>query len=240
LLARELERGQARITLRQRIHGLVFLAAIVAVLIPQRGLIVVAGAKLAPESVAALAAMAALLRVFDLIGDPAGRVFSTEMAQHSRRIGFGLFAAPWLLAALLSTTVLLAFPPLVHQFYSGRYDSVLPFLPWLVLAAGLRFVEIVPRGVIAYLAPGPLLNRFSATQCAVAVAGLALMIKWTVDYGVAGILYAYALIAITRAIVSYLFLPRVFRNPRASDASTGTSDRLFIEPLEAGGEESPV
>jgi hypothetical protein len=240
LLARKPERGRAQITLRQRFHGLVFLAANVAVLVPQRGLIVVAGAMLAPESVAALAAIAALLRIFDLIGDPAGRVFSTEMAQHSRRIGFGLFAAPWLLAALISTGVLLAFPPLVHQFYAGRYDSVLPFLPWLVLAAGLRFVEIVPRGVIGYLASASSLNRFSAVQCAVAVPGLVLMIKWTADYGIAGILYAYALIAAARAIVSYLFLVKVLRDWRASDTSTSTGDRLFIEPLEAGGEESPI
>ena len=240
LLARRLDRGRARITFRQRFHGLVFLATNVAVLIPQRGLIVVAGAMLAPETVAALAAIAALLRVFDLIGDPAGRVFSTEMAQHSRRIGFGLFAAPWLLAAIISIVVLLAFPPLTHRFYSGRYDSILPFLPWLVLAAGLRFVEIVPRGVIGYLAPAQLLNRFSAMQCVVAIAGLVLMIRWTTTQGVAGILYAYAVIAAARTIVSYLFLVRVWRSMPGPDSSTRTGNRLFVEPLEVGGEEAPV
>lgn len=240
LLTHNIERGRARITLRQRFHGLVFLATSVAVLIPQRGLIVVAGAMLTPESVAALAALAALLRVFDLIGDPAGRVFSTEMAQHSRRIGFGLFAAPWALAAIISATVLLAFPPLTHQFYSGRYDSMLPFLPWLVLAAGLRFVEIVPRGVIGYLASSSLLNRFTVVQCVVAIAGLVLMIKWGADHGIAGILYAYALIAAARAIVSYLFLLKILRTLRESAPSTAAGDRLFVEPLEIGGEESPV
>jgi hypothetical protein len=235
LLLQRLERGRAQITLRQRFHGLVFLASNIALLVPQRGLIVVAGAILAPESVAALAALMALLRVFDLVGDPAGRVFSTEMAQHPQRISFGLFAAPWLFAAIVSGGVLTLLPPLTHQFYSGRYDFVLPFLPWLVVAAALRFVEIVPRGVLGYLASGPLLRRFSAIQCTVAVAGLALMAKWTVDHGFWGIVYAYTLIAAARGIVSYLFLGRVLKSARNADASTETGERFVIEPLETGG-----
>lgn len=240
LLQRRLERGREQITPRQRFHGLVFLAATVALLVPQRGLIVVAGAMLAPESVAALAAFVVLLRVFELVGDPAGRVFSTEMAQHSQRISFGLFAAPWLFAAVISAGVLTVLPPLAHHFYLGRYDFALPFLPWLVVAAALRFVEIVPRGVLAYLAPPSLLNRFSAIQCAFAVVGLILMVKWTADYGLSGMLYAYALIAAARAVVSYLFLGRVLRTVRRADSSMETGERLIIEPLEAGGEKPPI
>src|SRR5205085_11573208 len=97
---RWLKRGEARITLRQRLSGLVFLAALLALVVPQRGMIVVAGAMLNPAAVAALAALVSILRVFDLVGESAGRVFATEMARHSRRIGAGLFAAPWLFAGL--------------------------------------------------------------------------------------------------------------------------------------------
>ena len=240
LLLRRLERGRARITLRQRFHGLVFLVANVAVLIPQRGLIVVAGAILVPESVAALAALVTLLRVFDLVGDPAGRVFSTEMAQQSGRISFGLVAAPWFLAAILSAAALIAFPPLAHQFYSGRYDFVLPFLPWLVLAAALRLVEIVPRGVVAYLASHALLNWFSAIQCALALAGLALMVKWTADHGLPGILLAYASIAAVRAVVSYAFLGKVLKTGRSVDSSAKPDERVFVESFEAVRQEPPV
>lgn len=240
LLWRRIERGRERITWRQRFHGLVFLVSNVAVLIPQRGLIVVAGAMLAPGNVAALAALVALLRVFELVGDPAGRVFSTEMARHSHRISFGLFAAPWLLAVLLSAAVMIVIPPLTHEFYSGRYDFAVPFLSWLVLAAALRFVEIVPRGVLGYLASRPLLNRFSVIQCVVAVAGIILMLKWTVDYGFAGILYANTLIAAVRTIVSYVFLARALRSARRTDPSVETGERIFVEPFEAGGEEPPI
>jgi hypothetical protein len=239
LVRRRLERGRARITLPQRFHGLVFLVSNVALLIPQRALIVVAGAMLAPENVAALAALMALLRVFDLIGDPAGRVFSTEMARHTGRIGFGLFAAPWLLAAILSAAVLMAVPPLTHHFYLGRYDFVVPFLPWLVLAAALRFVEIVPRGVLGYLASRPLLNRFSVMQCVVAVGGIVLMVKWTAGHGFSGILYAYTLIAAARTIVSYLFLGQTLKAAR-TDASAKTGESVLVEPLEAGGQEPPI
>jgi len=240
LLFRRLERGRARITLRQRFQGLVFLVSNIALLVPQRGLIVVAGAMLAPESVAALAALVALLRVFEVIGDPAGRVFSTEMAQHPHRISFGLFAAPWFFAAIVSGVVLAAFPPLTHHFYLGRYDFVLPFLPLLVVAAALRFVEIVPRGVLGYLASGPLLRRFSVIQCAVAVAGLALMVDWTADHGLSGIVYAYALIAAMRGIVSYLFLGKVLKISRRADTLAETGERVFVERFKAGGQEPPI
>ena len=240
LLWRRLERGRAQITLRQRLDGLVLFVSHVAVLIPQRGLIVVAGAMLAPENVAALAALVALLRVFDLIGDPAGRVFSTEMARHSSRIGFGLFAAPWLLAAILAAAVLIGFPQLTHHFYAGRYDFAVPFLPWLVLAAALRLVEIVPRGVLAYLASRPLLNRFSFIQCAIAIGGIVLMMKWTADHGFSGILYAYTLIVAARTIVSYLFLGKVLKVSRQTDRSAETGERVLVEPFQAGGQEPPI
>jgi hypothetical protein len=237
LLARRLERGQARINIRQRISGLIFLASVLALLVPQRGLIVVAGAMLSAENVAALAALASILRVFDLIGEPAGRVFSTEMARHPRAISRGLLVAPWLLAGLISAVLLVALPPAAHYFYAGRYDAALPLLDGLVVAGALRFAEIVPRGFLSYLAPTRLLNRFAAVQCAGAVAGLALMVKWTADYGLHGTVWAGALIAATRVGVSYLFLAKV---QRVGAGSTATSKGLMVEPLETGSEEPPV
>jgi hypothetical protein len=135
---------------------------------------------------------------------------------------------------------MIVIPPLTHQFYSGRYDFAVPFLPWLVLAAALRFVEIVPRGVLGYLASPPLLNRFSVVQCAVAIIGIIIMLKWTADYGFAGILYAYTLIAVVRTIVSYIFLARALQPARRTDPSVETGERIFVEPFEAGGEEPPI
>jgi len=167
LLARRLARGQSRINLRQRVSGLIFLASILALLVPQRGLIVVAGAMLSAEKVAALAALASILRIFDLVGEPAGRVFSTEMARHPRAISSGLLLAPWLLAGFLSAALLVALPPMAHYFYAGRYDAALGLLKWLVLAGALRFVEIVPRGFLAYLAPA---RSFTVTPPSSAVA----------------------------------------------------------------------
>src|SRR5215212_2933871 len=115
LLGRWVERGSGSISLRQRISGLVFLASLVALVVPQRGLIVIAGAMLNPATVAALAAVISILRVFDLVGESAGRVFSTEMAQHPGRIGLGLFAAPWLLMGLMVAAVMIGLPPMIHH-----------------------------------------------------------------------------------------------------------------------------
>ena len=74
------------------------------------------------------------------------------MARHPRVISHGLLVAPWLLAGLISAVLLVALPPVVHHFYAGRYDAALGLVNWLVVAGALRFVEIVPRGFLAYLA----------------------------------------------------------------------------------------
>ncbi len=237
LLARRLERGRARITIRQRLTGLIFLASILALLVPQRGLIVVAGTMLSPENVAALAALASILRVFDLVGDPAGRVFSTEMARHPRAVSPGLLIAPWLLAGLMSAVLFVALPPVAHYFYAGRYDSALGLLNWLLLAGALRFVEIVPRGFLAYLAPARAFNWYTAAQGLCAAVGLALMVKWTADYGLYGTVWAGALIAAARVVISYVFFASV---QRIGPGSMSASKRFVIESLQAGSEEPPV
>ncbi len=237
LMGRWLDRGQVAITLRERISGLVFLASLLALVVPQRGLIVVVGAMLDPGTVAALAALVSILRIFDLVGESVGRVFSTEMARHSRNISPGLLAGPWLLAGLLSAAVLIALPTAVHRFYGGRYDVALPLLPWLVAAAALRFVETVPRGFLAYLATAGLFRRFAAVQSAGAVAGVILMVAWTAGRGLQGAVWAAALIAVVRLGISYLFLGQL-RQEKTS--SVPVSKHLAVEPIETSGEEPPV
>jgi len=237
LMARWVPRGGVAITLRQRVSGLVFLVSFLALVVPQRGLIAVAGALLTPETVASLAAFVSILRVFDLVGESTGRVFATEMAQHPTRLNFGLLAAPWLLAAFLVLAVTLGLQPLVHRLYHGRYDTALPLLPWLVAAAGCRLVEIVPRGFLGYLAPARLLNRFAGTQCAAAVAGIMLMVIWTKASGTTGLVRAAAVVAIVRLTISYAFMIPL---RRSSTMSTATGDSLLVEPLQPGGQEAPV
>lgn len=234
LLGRKLERGMAAITFRERLSGFAFLIALVAIIATQRGMITVAGAILTPERVAALAALIVLLRVFDLIGEPAGRVFSTEMARNPRTLTFGMLAAPWLLAGILSIALLVALPPVVRYFYAGRYNAVLPLLPWLVLAAALRFIEIVPRGFAFYLAPTRSLNWFVAAQLIIAVIGLALMVRWTQTHNLRGTVWAGALIAAVRVTASYLFFAQV----RAQSAHG--VENVAVENLEITREEPPV
>ena len=134
LLNRRLKRGRARLTFKQRLPGLTFLIALVAIIATQRGMITVAGAILTPERVAALAALIVLLRVFDLVGEPTGRVFSTEMARNPGAITRSMLVMPWLIAAILSALLLVALPPITRHFYAGRYDAALP----VVAVAGGR------------------------------------------------------------------------------------------------------
>jgi hypothetical protein len=234
LLGRKLERGISTIAFRERLSGLVFLIAIIAIIATQRGMITVAGALLSAERVAALAALIVLLRVFDLIGEPAGRVFSTEMARHPRTLTFGVLTAPWLAAGILSAALLVLLPPLIRYFYVGRYDAAVPLLPWLVLAGALRFIEIVPRGFAFYLAPKRSLNWFVTVQSFIAAAGLALMVRWTQTHDLHGTAWAGALIAAVRVTASYIFFAQV----RARSAR-GLED-LTVENLEITRQESPV
>jgi hypothetical protein len=236
LLRRWLDRGPNQITLSQRVTGLVFLATLLALVVPQRGVIVIAGALLEPGIVAALAALFSILRVFDLIGESAGRVFATEMAQHSKRLNAGLLVAPWVVGSLLTIAVMVALPPLVHRFYSGRYDLALPLLPWLVAAAAFRLVEIVPRGFLGYLASPRILHQFAGTQCAAAVAGIVLMVVWTRTSGVDGLVRAAAVISFARLVISYGFVIPLRRGTTLAPAG----ENVGIESLQAGSEELPV
>ena len=233
LLTRWLKRGEVQITFRERVSGLVFLASLLALVVPQRGLIVVAGAMLDPGTVAALAAVVSILRVFDLVGESAGRVFSTEMARHSRHISGELYALPWLLAGSMAAAVLFGLPAVLHRFYGGRYDLALPLVPWLVAAAALRLVEVVPRGFLFYLAPSRLLHRFAAAQSAAATVGIVLMVISTLRFGVKGLVWVAALISLARLGISYLFV--IPLRPSAVSA-----ERLVIEPVESSGQEPPI
>jgi hypothetical protein len=237
VLARWLKRGDRHISIGERVSGLIFLASLLALVVPQRGLIVVAGAMFNPGVVAALAAVVSILRVFDLVGESAGRVFSTEMARNPRHIGTQLYALPWALAALLAAGVLVCLPTLVHRFYGGRYDNALPLLPWLVAAAAFRLIEIVPRGFLAYLAPARLLQRFAAVQCGAAVAGVTLMVIGAVRFGVTGLVSAAAVVAAARLGISYLFIIPL-RPARARSVAAG--EGLIVEPLEIRREEPPI
>ena len=231
-LARVYPRGARRITRGERTAGLIFLVSLLALVVPQRGLIVVTGAILSAEVVAALAAWLSLLRVFDLVGETAGRVFATEAALHPRHFRRELFLLPWLLAAVISIALLLVLPPMARAFYAGRYDSIVPLLPWLIAAGAFRFVEIVPRTTLAYLAPQKLLKQFAFVQCAVAVIGVLAMLKLTADHGIAGAAWSATGIAVARLFLSYLFLAR--------SSTPEPREGLDVEALESGGEESPV
>ena len=237
LLQRRLHRGSRVITFGDRLTGLVFLASILALVVPQRGLIVVAGALLEPATVAALAAVISILRVFDLIGESAGRVFSTEMAQHSGRLNAGLFVAPWLFAALLSFGALLVLPTMIHHFYNGRYDVALPLLPWMIIAAASRFVEIVPRGYLAYTTTPRRLQGFAAAQSAAAILGILLMLYWAGTQGAAGLVRASAAIAVARLMVSYLFM--IPTKGRGAGSTPARQD-LVVESLETRSQEPPI
>ena len=73
-------------------------------------------------------------------------------------------------------------------------------------------------------------------QCAAAIIGIVLMVTGASRFGMKGLVVAAALIAAVRLAISYSFLIPL----RKGLAVSATSKDIGVEPVEIGGEETPV
>lgn len=209
-LRRQMPTGTLRTSWRQRMGGLVFLASALGLLLPERGLIALAGVHLSPVEIAALVALGSFLRVFDLVGDAGGRVAAREMARGDRP-GRRWLLLPLPVALGLAVAAWLALPSMVHLLFRGRYDAVIPLIPWLAAAAALRLAEVVPRTYLVFAGSERALHRSTTAHFLVALAGIALAMGWIAREGLPAVAYAALLIAAARLAVSYAFVPSVSR-----------------------------
>ena len=119
-LTRVLRRGSARISLRERLEGLVFFASTSIALLPDQGVVAIAGALITPGRLAAYAAMAVLLRPFRLVTQVLSAIMTPELIRRERPNYRGLLIGLWALAIAAALATIIFGPPLARSIYEGR------------------------------------------------------------------------------------------------------------------------
>lgn len=144
-LGRLLRRGLARISLRDRFEGLAFFASNSLALLPDQGVVAIAGALISPDRLATYAAMAILLRPFRLVTQVISGVMTPELIRRERPNYRGLLIGVWSLAVGGSLATILLGPAIARWAYGGRYAEGLELIPLLAAVGGLQVMAILPK-----------------------------------------------------------------------------------------------
>jgi O-antigen/teichoic acid export membrane protein len=207
-LLRSLPKGQNRITVQQRFEGLVFLASTGIAFLPDQGLVAIAGAFLQPERLAIYAAIAVLLRPFNVASYILSSIMTPELVRRQRRSYRRLVLGLWAVALSSAVVGAVLGPPVAHWVYSGRYDAGLGLMPILALAGGLQIAAVLPKSDLGGRAPMALLRRLVFVLLAglsvLTVGGFLLIAR----LNILGIAITGAALNTLRNAVSYLFWAR--------------------------------
>ena len=221
LLVKRVPRGPAVISPRERAEG--FSLGVMAGTNPllNRGIIAVAGAVVPPGPLAALAAIATLVRPVHLIHNLALGILTVEVARDRKlrqgRVGLMLGVGAVLLVITLSAWM----PLLTRAAYGGRYQGFVGLGLPLVLIGGLLLIEILPRAYMKGRAATSQLKRFALWQVGIALCGVVMILASSKSAGVVGATWAGVAIAVLRNLVAYLFYWSLTRSARPPSA-TGT------------------
>jgi O-antigen/teichoic acid export membrane protein len=214
LLSRHIVRGSLRISMKDRLVGVWFLGTQLTSLLPEEGLIAIAGLLLNPAQLATYGAVSVLLGPFRIVADVFRRVFITELLQKDRpassRVTTGLCG----LSVGLGVAAAVLGGPVIHLIYSGRYDEGINFVPWLALAGTLMLAETLPRSHIIGRAPRPVLSRMILGHSITGIVGAFAGYGLTAGMAGLGTSIAAALISGGRSAVSY----RIFQKTRSEEA----------------------
>jgi O-antigen/teichoic acid export membrane protein len=209
LLSRLVPAGIASITLRSRMRGLAFLASSSSSLIPEQGLVVIAGTMIAPEGLAVYAALAILLRGFEFLADVISRVLATELLRRQSPDYTNLTIGLGGLALLLGAAALVAAPIISRWVYDGRYDHGVGLIGWLVLAGVFRLTETLPRGYLIGHATDELLGKVISVRILIGLGGAALGAALISNLGLVGLVSSRALIYLARSVAGYYYFRRI-------------------------------
>ena len=203
VLVARMPRGRARLTLAERRHGVPLgILAATHQLIDQ-GLLAIAAIVLAPESIAAYAALALFIRPVFLLHSVVLRMLVVETSRDPVRRRERLLLAVWVAAVIITLLLIAILPPVSHIVYAGRYDSDAALALPIALTAGLLLTELFPRSYLTGPAPRRQITLFAACQAAITGAGIALILVLARWWGVQGVAWAGATIAMLRNIVAY-------------------------------------
>jgi len=221
LLVRRVPRGPAVISPRERAEGLSLGIMSGTNPLLSQGVIAVAGAIVPPGSLAALAAIATLVRPVHLIHNLALGILTVELARDRKlrraRVGWMLGVGAVLLVLILSACM----PLLTRVAYGGRYQGFVGLGLPLVLIGGLLLTEILPRAYVKGSAATSQLKRFALWQVGIALCGVVMILASSKSAGVVGATWAGVAIAVLRNLVAYLFYWSLTRSAPPPSA-TGT------------------
>jgi len=205
LLRRFLSRGTLRLTRRQRFEGLAFTAMAFADLLPEQGLISVAGRILPVSQVAAFAAVAVLAQPFRLLRGVLGMILAPDLVRYRRPSYRKLLAGVWGLGLACGIAIAILGPPIASRLYDGRYQDAVAWIPYLAMAGVLLLGGMTPRIDLSVRAPFQYVNRFAAGYLASVVFALILSLAGMRASGAAFLPAAVVLLQATACAVSYAF-----------------------------------
>jgi len=203
LVGRLASRGSERIRPRQRLLGLLLLVSVLTVLLPDDGLISLAGGIVPPASIAGYASVLLLFGVFKLLFAVLILVLVTELARTSRPNYRSLTAVIWAGAMTLGLLSWAVVPPAVHVLYAGRYDWAATLVPWFALGGILQLTESLPLSHMVGRADERALNKFIFRQILVVASGVGLFYALVPALGIRGIAITATAVYVGRNILAY-------------------------------------
>jgi O-antigen/teichoic acid export membrane protein len=217
-LTQVLRRGSIRISLRERFEGLVFFASTAIALMPDPGVVVIAGALVTPERLAAYAAMAVLLRPFRLVTQVLSAIMTPELIRRERPNYRGLLIGLWALAIAAALATVIFGPHLARWIYEGRYEEGVRIIPLLALVGALQLTAILPKsdltGKAAMRTFRRLIYSLMGVMGVLAAIGVALISR----FGLIGIASTALILQAARSLLAYGFW-RGYR--KAAEAKAG-------------------
>lgn len=224
ILRRVLPAGPQRITARQRLNGAVFMATVATDLLPDQGLIAVAGKILPISQVAGFAAIAILIRPFRLIRGILAMILTPDLLRFRRASYRKLVAGIWTLAVGCGLTAAILIPPIAARFYGDRFQEAIQWIPTMALA-GVLLVGVVPaRADLTARSPMRTMSWFALVYAGSMVISLALGITGMLAWGAMFLPITVVLLQATECGVGYSFwfaFRRRERNARDAHKAAG-------------------
>jgi O-antigen/teichoic acid export membrane protein len=221
LLSRLVPSGITSLSLRSRLQGLVFLASSSSSLIPEQGLIAIAGIMIAPEALAIYAALALLLRGFEFLADVMSKVLSTELLKREIPNYGNLFIGLVVMILGMGAVAVVATPTVSRWIYAGRYDHGAGLIGWLVLAGMFRLSETLPRGYITGHASDKQLRSVISARILIGLVGAILGVVLISKLGLIGLASSRAGIYLARSLAGYYYFRQIHISASSSISDTG-------------------
>ncbi len=201
-------RGATAIDWRVRWHGVGFGALAITHLLPDQGLVIIAGAAVAPEELAAYAALSVLVRPIVLVRSVLQPLLAVEIVRRPQLRGGRVAVGVWAGTITLTGVAIIAGPAAASFVYGGRYDELSGLVVPLAVASGLLLGEVLPRSYVVGRAAQARLNQYVLVQLAIAGLGAAVAVMAAVTYGVTGVAWAGVGIAGFRVTAAYAYRAR--------------------------------